>query len=95
MHHFDDQLWLDQLRPNRRDHLAARRKDAKRGQGPAVEYWFAIDQHLEMAVGSTHHLDFRVELAPQFRRHTDSVPPSHSVRTGLDFDSSHGSSFYR
>lgn len=93
--HVADLLWLAQLRPNRLDHLVARREDTKGGQRPAIEDWLAIEQYLELAVGSSHHLDLCVKFAPQFRRHTDGVQPGHSVGARPDLDSSHRSSYNR
>ena len=62
------------------ENFPSRWKHSKCRERTAVDYRFAVHEHLELTVVAAEHLDFGLQLAPKPRRHTDGVQPGDSIR---------------
>ena len=69
-----------ECRSNRIDYFPGRRQHTERYQSAAINHEFSVNEYLELAVTTAHHLNLGVQFATKPRRHPDGVQTGHSIR---------------
>lgn len=65
------------------------RENPESCKSPSVEHQRTVDEHLELAVGSTDDFNVRIQLPFHARRHTDGMQARDSIGAGTDLDARH------